>query len=210
MADMKITKRLKLMLTVLLLLWLLCYMLIPLGMEYLLTARLRSTYDDQRQLLGATIQDIVGTNISDTFQCEVVTQSHTRTTLFCQKFGSTAYQFSKPSQTSIDKLPGNITHLDALLAQNGWQIDRPQDDIKSIEASSSYSAANGGVGGQVPFHKNVGAISCNLIIVFDPLPSQMLSGQTVSPGAINVNQFSCQQTVSYPMLHMKAYHWSGI
>jgi hypothetical protein len=105
--------------------------------------------------------------------------------------------------SSREKVVVSAIALDKALIKNGWQADRPQDKAHTVAAAIPTFPLAAFHVVQVPFHKNVGGISCNLDVEF--------GGPTdgTSPGVIGINRFSCQQDISYFMLHVSNYTNQG-
>jgi len=182
--------------------------LILLSFGYLTSAerrtasKLQSDYNQEANALGGLVGALGVTRSDDEiFQCSVTQTTHTQTHERCEDFARYSYNSQPISASAKQNYAANAAKLDALLKSRGWSNDRPHDAITTLAASNPYSAQNGGVGGSVPFHKNVGAVSCNFEITF----SGLSSSASATPGAINVNQFSCQQNISFAALHIDAY-----
>jgi hypothetical protein len=108
------------------------------------------------------------------------------------------YRSSAPLPASArDHILASAHNLDVLLLRNGWTIDRPQDPITTIAGSILTKPVAPFTSTQVvPYHENIGGISCNLIIQFSG------PNDGVSPGIVSVNEFSCQQAVSIVIPHI--------
>ena len=115
----------------------------------------------------------------------------------CQAFAAYTYNqggnLTESNQAAFVRV---ATNLDALLRRNGWINDRPHDAVTTIVASNPYDPKNGGQGGEVPMHKNIGDISCNLEVDVNGFSAN------TAPGAVNVNLFSCRQQRSFFQLHL--------
>jgi hypothetical protein len=93
------------------------------------------------------------------------------------------YRSSAPLPASArDHILASAHNLDVLLLRNGWTIAKPVAPFTSTQV--------------VPYHENIGGISCNLIIQFSG------PNDGVSPGIVSVNEFSCQQAVSIVIPHI--------
>jgi hypothetical protein len=180
------------------------YVLSPLVVQEVSTGHLRSVFAQQDAIFAEPIASLGITGQPSTdLQCIDELHTHWQTQVICQDFASYPYVSSSISQTASNAYPKNAAKFDELLKQNGWVPDRPHDPIVSLAASNPSLPQNGGLGGSVPFHKNIGAISCNLEIDFQGL------SEPIDPGSINVNDFGCQQTITYFMPHLSAWQSSG-
>ncbi|MDB5182397.1 MAG: hypothetical protein JWO47_181 [Candidatus Saccharibacteria bacterium] len=170
----------------------------PMISKAMATSHLKQVSNREMQPLLEPINALMqGAEPRRVLECGEKSHTHIKTNLFCQDVNFYKYNPEALPDSSRSRIASEAAYLDKILAQNGWTIDRPQDEIKTIEGSIPTTALQRFYGGgQVPFHKNIGAISCNLEIWF--------GGPTdgISPGAVNVNRFSCQQHISYPMLHI--------
>jgi hypothetical protein len=111
--------------------------------------------------------------------------------VYCHTFVLSNYGDQAISHEALRSFTANANSLEALLRHDGWSLDRPQDPITRLAGINPYTAANGGKGGTIPYHKNIGSISCNLDINFDGL--NIALGNT--PGMLWVNEFSCSQHI---------------
>jgi hypothetical protein len=181
------------------------YEIFPLVVTQVATGHLKSVFMQQSELLEKPISSlgIVG-QPKVTLQCIDELHTHWQTQLICENFTSYPYNATPISQAAKNTYATNAAKLDQLLKQNGWVNDRPHDQITSLVASNPYAPQNGGLGGDIPFHKNIGAISCNLEIDFEGLSH----ADTVDPGSISVNDFGCQQTITYFMPHLT--NWQSL
>ncbi|MDB5185182.1 MAG: hypothetical protein JWN38_990 [Candidatus Saccharibacteria bacterium] len=160
------------------------------------TAHLKQVSNQQMQPLLQPINALMqGVSPSVDLECNEVSHTHTKTQLYCQNVNVYTYNSEPLSDSSRSRVVTEASLLDKTLVQNGWTADRPQDKIKTVAASIPTTSLQPLHTDGVPFHKNIGNISCNLEVTFSG-PSD-----GISPGAINVNQFSCQQNISYFMLH---------
>jgi hypothetical protein len=139
-----------------------------------------------------------------TFQCLDDHTTHLATYYVCLESYAYPNNTAPISTTALASYPANASTFDTLLKQNGWLNDRPRDPVTTLVDSNPYLAQNGGVGAEVPFHKNVGAVSCNLEVTFNSLSDD------TSPGSIDATEFSCQQTVRLFMPHISAGETGGI
>jgi hypothetical protein len=162
------------------------------------TAKVKTTFNQQSSILSTPIQSlgIVG-NANANLQC--VTDHETSWATYVTCIDAAHYPYTTNPITSYyqTNFPANAAKFDTLLKQNGWVNNRPHDAVTTIAASNPYLATNAGVGAEVPFHKNIGAVSCNLEVSFSSL------FESIGPGSIDVNQFSCQQTIQLLMPHTK-------
>lgn len=156
------------------------------------TTDLRKVFNQESSALSDAIGALgVNEPLGNHFQCIDLRVTHWQTAQQCQAFTTYPFMATPISAQAKQNLAVNAARLDELLQSRGWAPDRPQDPITTIVGSNPYTAQNGGQGGQVPFHKNIGPISCNLEIVFSDLVG------FTAPGAINVNQFSCQKQIKF-------------
>lgn len=173
--------------------------------ELQMTAQMRSTFSQQSKLFMQPLASIgVIGHPRTLFECYNQVWTRTTTTTLCTNFLAYHYSFSPMSPSVRNSFPANAAHFDALLKQNGWVNDRPQDAVTTIAGSDPYAPGNGGLGGDVPFHKNVGDISCNMEVDVSGLKDP------VSPNTVNLNTFSCSQTITFSMYHSAAAVQRGI
>ncbi len=128
-------------------------------------------------------------------QCGVVPgTTHWITRVDCDSFNN--YPYSSSTGLPSDYL-ANATKLDQLLQANGWINDSMKNNRVDFTSLDPVTAAQPG-DIDLPFHKNIGTISCNLDVVFSSLnyPSPLMS----SSGSLNINTFSCSEQMSYPEL----------
>ena len=132
-------------------------------------------------------------------ECNEVSHTYTKTQLYCQHVNLYAYNPNPLPDSSRSKIIAEAALLDKALAQNGWKVDRPQDKAKTVVTSIPTISLESFHGGGVPFHKNIGNISCNFEVSF--------VGPTdgTSPGVINIYLFSCQQNITYFMIRASNY-----
>lgn len=164
------------------------------------TSHLQHVSSQELQPLIQPVSGLMqGARLKSTLECDEVSHTHTKTQLYCQNVNSYKYNQEPLADSARAKIVDEAAVLDKVLAQNGWTIDRPQDPAKTVVASIPSTPLEPFHLAGVPFHKNIGNISCNFEVEF--------SGPTdgISPGAININQFSCQQNVTYFMLHFTNY-----
>lgn len=186
---------------------LIAYFLSPILVGRLATSHLRNVFAEQSKLLSDPIVSLGVTGEPNThFQCIDERHTHWQTEVICENFAVYGYNQSPISVTAKNNYAHNAAKFDQLLKENGWANDRPQDSVTSLAGSNPYSSQNGGRGGSVPFHKNIGSISCNLKIDFNPLNDP---SNPVAPGAINVNEFSCSQNVTFFMPHLTKWQAQG-
>lgn len=159
--------------------------------------RINSVFNKQVAIFTPLINDLVGQSSKETVsQCDEDSHTHFKSNVYCDSFQNYNWQFA--NDTSSQKVKISAKALDNALIQNGWSADRPQDSTKTI-----YDLVNSDVkkldssttGFSVPFHKNIGSISCNLDITIS------LAQDNKSISAINLNTFTCSQSFSYPRLH---------
>lgn len=168
--------------------------------------RVSATYHAESTALDSAINTLgIEQNPEVISSCTISNTTHWTSTQRCATYSTYTYNDQPLSAEKQATYSQHAAKLDALLAARGWTPDRPQDTIKTLASSNPYLASNGGTGGQVPFHKNIGAISCNLEIDYNGLDST--TGP--SPGALNVNQFSCQEEFSYTQFHLLTRRESG-
>lgn len=175
------------------------YLLGGLLISNVASTRLKSVFNQQSAIFAQPIASLgIAGSPSATFQCNDYQNTHLESYILCQDSYSYPYNPNPISTSAKNSYVSNATKFDALLKQNGWVNDRPHDAITTLVASDPYLPQNGGNGGDVPFHKNIGSISCNLEIDFEGLwfPDNPI------PGSISVNEFSCQQTVKVFMPHI--------
>ncbi len=171
------------------------YNLSPHLIGRVMTSDLRNAFAEQSKIFTKQIASLGITGEPDVhFQCIDEQYTHWRAELICQNFADYAYNESPISETAKDHYPVNAARFDQLLKQNGWINDRPQDAVTTLVESNPYLPQNNDQGGEVPFHKNIGSISCNLEISFNPLNNP---NNPAAPGSINVNEFICQQDVGF-------------
>ena len=140
-------------------------------------------------LVGKQPHDII-TDCYDSEHTSVLTHSQ------CTSFRAYDYDGAPFPASQRSQVVDHAKQLDKILADNGWMADRQQDKIKTVADDIPASALEAYHGNPIAFHKNIGAVSCNLRIDF--------SGPTdgASPGVLTVDQFSCQQDATYLMPHM--------
>jgi hypothetical protein len=139
---------------------------------------------------------VIAGESSSKSQCQGWRHSYWRTTTLCQAFRVYPYNPTHIPAERRQDIAAHAKELDGLLKAHGWTVDRPNDPITTIAGSLPSAPLPAGYSTQsVPFHKNVGEISCNLKISFTG-PS---NGQ--SPGIIMVDEFSCQQNSSCFQFH---------
>lgn len=157
------------------------------------------TTNELQPLVPATNALMQGAKPTVISECDEMSHSLTQTHLFCRDMYWYKLNTSPLPPSSRANVIAEATALDKALQQNGWQPDRPQDEAHSVAAAIPTSPLAVSHTVQVPFHKNVDAISCNLSVEFD--------GPTdgTSPGAIIINRFSCQQDISYFAPHTSNY-----
>lgn len=183
------------------------YLLSPILFGRLATAHLRSVFAEQSKLMSGPIASLGVTGEPSTrFQCLDEQHTHWQTEVICQNFAVYNYNESPISAAAKNNYPSNAAKFDQLLKENGWVNDRPQDPVTTLAGSNPYSPQNAGQGGSVPFHKNIGSISCNLKINFNPLNDP---NNPAAPGAINVNEFSCSQNIRFFMPHFTNWQAQG-
>ena len=164
------------------------------------TAHLKQVSDQQMQPLLQPVNALMqGTGPKRVLECDEVSHTYTKTQLYCQDVNVYKYNPEPLSDSSRSKVATEAALLDKALAQNGWTADRPQDKIKTVAASIPTTSLQPFHENGVPFHKNIGNISCNLEVSFSG-PSDGFS-----PGVMNINQFSCQQNISFFMLHASSH-----
>ncbi len=119
---------------------------------------------------------------SNRLECDEVAHTRTKSQLYCKDTQAFKYNPVPLPDSSRSEIVTEATRLDKALVQNGWAVDRAQDTTKTIAASIPTAPVAAFHGGGVPFHKNIGDISCNLEVRF--------SGPTdgVSPGVITINR----------------------
>ncbi len=170
-----------------------------------LSSHLGNVYSQQTKLLLPTITALVGRQPErSVFQCYDSSHSHTTTDTTCQNFQIYRYSFTPLPASSRQQVLYEANKLDSLLKRYGWTADRQQDKIKTVAASVPTTPLAAFYVSEVPFHKNIGNISCNLEISFEG-PTQ-----GISPGSINVNEFSCRQYFTYFMLHLDSRQYNTI
>lgn len=173
----------------------------PLIAERILTRKLDKVYAEQSAIFIPQLNAMLSREPSrNEARCYDDHHDRWRTHSICTRFPVYKYNPAPVPAASRQTVLQNARKLDELLRKNGWTADRPQDPIRTIEASVPTSNLAPHYVQQVPFHKNIGYISCNLEIVFSgPADAR-------SPGAINLNFFSCQQNISYfePQVRTKA------
>jgi hypothetical protein len=154
------------------------------------TRSLRTTFAKQATIFTKPLASlgVIG-RATNSVQC--VADHSARFTAYYLCLDTSIYPYNtNPISTAAQaKYSVNAAKIDLLLKQNGWINDRPHDAITTLVDSNPYLPLNGGVGAEVPFHKNIGTVSCNLEVDFNSL-----SGE-IDPGSINVNYFSCQQKI---------------
>jgi hypothetical protein len=161
------------------------------------TGHLQTIFNEQRAIFTQPISSLgVIDTPTKTFQCIEDHTTYLATYYVCLDSYSYPYNFNPISTTAQASYPVNAAKFDTLLKKNGWVNNRPHDDTTTVAGSDPYLTQNAGVGAEVPFHKNVGAVSCNLEVDFNSLSDE------ADPGSINVNQFSCQQSVRLFMPHI--------
>jgi len=192
--------------------WLLDSVLIPVICEQILSSKLRAVYSEQSKIftpaiasLGVTAEPVPYFNCGD----EYLTRWQSE--VQCEAYQNYRWSFSPVSDAAKTSYPDNASKFDALLKENGWVLDRPQDKVTTIAGSSPDLVGNGGVGGQVPFHKNIGRgrdfISCNLQVDVQGYQG----GAAVNPAwTINVNEFSCSQHIYFFTFHLHDYQYRGV
>lgn len=160
------------------------------------TGNLRNLFEQQSTVFTEPITSlgIVGKPLSSV-QCVEDHHSLWVTYFSCEDFYSYPSNKAPISRAAEASFETNASKFDQLLRQNGW-ISRSQESVATIAASNPYLPMNGGVGGEVPFHKTVGPISCDLEITFSSLSGGL------DPGSINVDHFDCQQTIRIFMPHL--------
>lgn len=185
------------------LLWLVLCLLPTIG-QGLKTTRLHSVFVDEHAALTSYVDALVGKSEDRiSAQCYPEDQGYWQTSADCSELVVYGYNSATPP-TTITVLEQTAHALDLQLKKEGWTIDRPQDPYKTLEAGAAYvydKQLTPFVGVEVPYHKNIGPISCNLRIWFEGSRSD-----SRVPVA-NVNDFRCSQGVTYfaPRLH-KAHH----
>lgn len=183
-----------------LVLLLLCALLWPLSSRTIATTRLLHTTTNELQpLLPATSALMKNTKPNLTSECDEVSHSLTETHLFCQDMYWYTYGYSQQPESERTNLISTAATLDKALQQNGWEADRPQDQVHAVAAAIPTAPHAPFQSASIPFHKNVGAISCNLTLQFDG------STDGISLGTININEFLCRQNISYFTLHTSNY-----
>lgn len=158
------------------------------------TSKLSSAYSSQILPLAPTVDGLLGNTGKTTSQCDETSHSRTRVYLYCQEFMVYAPALTPLPDASRPAVLTIASQLDQKLRQNGWTPDRPHDVVTTVRGSvpstplpSFYSSD------EVPFHKNVGTVSCNFEVDFEG-PSD-----GISPGIILASRMSCQQNVSFFM-----------
>ncbi len=162
------------------------------------TSHLRTVYQQELSPLVPYVNQLMaGQKPTQTFHCATESYTPSQTQLYCVGSVNYAYNPTPLPASARASVKAAAASLDRTLKAHGWVVDRPQDAITSVEGSlPSKPRSDGFVAGEVPFHKNIGDISCNFEVEFD--------GPTdgVSPGIIIPNEFSCQQNVTYADIHM--------
>lgn len=197
-------RRIIIMLSIPLVLFVSYAVLWPAVAERVAAYKLTRVYAEQSRPLLKPVNDLLqGAHPAAILQCDELSHSHTRVQLYCQALRVYAYSATPLPASSRAKVLDEARVLDQALKANGWTADRQQDSIKTIAASVPTSPRDEFHTGGVPFHKNIGDISCNLEVDF--------GGPTdgASPGTINVNRFSCQQNIAYFMPHLSNYTNTG-
>lgn len=183
------------------------YLLSPILGGELASSHLRSVFAEQNKIFTEPIASLGVMGEPDIhFQCTDELHTHWQTEVLCENFANYTYNQSPISRTAKASYPVNAARFDQLLKQNGWVNDRPHDPVTTLSDSNPYLSQNAGRGGSVPFHKNIGSISCNLEIDFNPLNDP---NNPVAPGAINVNEFSCSQNIKFFMPHLTIWQAPG-
>lgn len=211
--DNKWTRRI---LTILLLLfataWLGNYLLIPLVCERVLSSHLREVYHEQSVIFTPSIASLgVTSQPIEYFNCGDEQLTRWQSKMLCRAYQNYSWNFSSISSAAKEAYPRNAAKFDELLRENGWTSDRPQDRITSLAESNPDLPSNGGIGGEVSFHKNIGHgknfISCNLQIDVQGYQS----GIAAEPAwTINVNEFSCDQHIHFLAFHLQNYQYHGV
>lgn len=172
--------------------------------KVLAAAHLKKVSSQEMQPLIQPVSNVVqGAPPKRTVACYEESYTRTKTQLYCQDANIYPYNPEPLPDSSRSEVVAQAAVLDKTLTKNGWVIDRPQDKIKTVAESIPTEPLEPFHGDGVPFHKNIGTISCNLKVSF--------SGPTdgVSPGVIIIDQFSCQQNTSYFMLHASSHTNQG-
>lgn len=173
------------------------YLFSPVLVGNVSTGQLKKVFAQQSEIFTEPIASLGVTGQPTTnFQCIDELHTHWQTSLICQDFYIYPDNQSPISLTAKNNYAINAAKFDKLLKQNGWVNDRPHDPITTLAGSNPYLPQNNGLGDGVPFHKNIGSISCNLEIDFSSL------SELVGPGSININGFGCSQTIKFPMPHL--------
>jgi hypothetical protein len=188
----------------LVMLWLLNSLVVPQTVTYLKTRHLKQVFAEQVSLLSSPIASLgVQGSPSTQYQCTGNQgTNHWVTKSICQTFLDYTNSFKTGLAPSYHT---NAVNFDTLLQANGWINDSPKNgrvnltSISSVD-TSAYTEMS------VPFHKNIGSISCNLDIDFGTLGSPL----TASTGSLNVNEFSCSQDIAYPELRLSVQPYSGV
>lgn len=185
------------------LLWLIICLLPTIGQRYK-TTHLHSVFVDEHTALMTYVEKLAGQSEDRTStRCYPEDQGYFRTSAYCDELAVYTYNATANTKT-IDALKQAARTLDQQLKKQGWTIDRPQDPYKTLEQGADYAYTKQFapyVGVQIPYHKNIGSISCNLRITF----GGSRSGSDV-PG-VSVDDFRCSQRITYiaPRLH-KEHH----
>lgn len=164
------------------------------------TASLYRTSDKELSSLTPAVTALMqGVAPTSGRQCAEVSHTYTTVHLYCDEWRDYAHTLTPLPAVSRAKVVAEARALDQALAQNGWTADRPQDAAHTVESAIPTAPLAQFIVNEVPFHKNVNGASCNLVVEF--------GGPTdgTSPGVININDFSCQQNVSYPQLNFTNY-----
>lgn len=185
------------------LLWLIICLLPTIG-QSIKTTRLHSAFVDEHKALASYVGTLVGQAEDKTnSQCYPEDQGYWQTSALCSVLTVYAYNTTATSKT-ISDLKQKAHALDLQLQKQGWTIDRPQDLYKTLEQGAAYAydkQLGPYTGVEVPYHKNIGTIRCNLRIWFEG------SHDESRVPAVNVNDFRCSQDITYaaPRLH-KEHH----
>lgn len=177
----------------------------PWAVEQVTTRDVIDRFDHEFGLLAKPIADLgVTAEPVHHFECFKRMQTHWQAKEVCSAFVTYRFDTAAPSASTLKNYTTNANKLATILQKDGWVQDRPQDKL-TLTSINPYSSANDGEGGEMPYHKNIGPISCNLEVTFDSLNFP----QNPDPGALNINGFSCSKTVQYLMPSLGAHRHYG-
>jgi hypothetical protein len=186
-------------------LWLLNTIVVPLAVIHLKTNHLKQVFAQQVKLLSGPIASLGITGSPATqFQCSGDQgTNHWTTKVICESF--TNYPYSSNSYIK-PAYRASATKLDHLLQESDWINDSPRDSPVNLAFIASINVGAYTIL-SVPFHKNLGGISCNLEIGFSSVGASL----TTSTGSLDVNEFSCsEQHIIYPEIRLSVPQYRGV